>query len=152
MDELAARPFDYAAFKVPTLHMSGWFDYIYPNTIGAYENILRHSPEAGPQKLQIGMWPHNDILRGTTTAGDETFRILSPPCTPVDAHHRPRQATPICYFRRIPHGRGRQVGTCREHGRTGQYSDPISRESRASSRCLDPLQPHFYHEDGVVHL
>ena len=73
MDELAARPFDYAAFKVPTLHMSGWFDYIYPNTIGAYENILRHSPKAGPQKLQIGMWPHNDILRGTTTAGDEDF-------------------------------------------------------------------------------
>jgi len=65
--------FAYEKVNIPILHITGWFDYIYRDTLRTYENIRRHSPKADLQKLLIGHWAHNEIYQKTTKAGDEDF-------------------------------------------------------------------------------
>ncbi len=65
--------FAYENVKIPILHVTGWFDYVYRDTLRAYENIRRHSPKADSQKLLIGHWAHNEVYQKTTKAGDEDF-------------------------------------------------------------------------------
>lgn len=70
---LADQPYDYAMADLPVLHVTGWYDYIYPHSLRAYR-ALRSQPRHGAhQGLILGPWPHNDVLSGRTTAGDEDF-------------------------------------------------------------------------------
>ena len=73
MGQLMSEPYDYSKFQASILHITGWYDYIYVNTLDTYERISTLAPDAGEQRLIVGVWPHNDALRGTTTAGDEDF-------------------------------------------------------------------------------
>jgi hypothetical protein len=71
--ETQSDDFAYEKVNIPILHITGWFDYIYRDTLRTYENIRRHSPKADLQKLLIGHWAHNEIYQKTTKAGDEDF-------------------------------------------------------------------------------
>jgi hypothetical protein len=71
--ETQSDDFAYEKVKIPILHVTGWFDYIYRDTLRTYENLRLHSPKADLQKLLIGHWAHNEIYQTTTKAGDEDF-------------------------------------------------------------------------------
>ena len=73
MEQLSTEPYDFAKFKMPIMHVSGWYDYIYPNTLYTYDSILKKAPDAGEQRLIIGAWPHNNALNGQSNAGDVDF-------------------------------------------------------------------------------
>ncbi len=73
MEELKPEPYDYKKFKMPVMHVCGWYDYIYPNTLQTYESILKQAPDATNQRLIIGVWPHNFALNGKSTAGEADF-------------------------------------------------------------------------------
>ena len=51
---LAAAPYDHTRIKAPILHVTGWYDYIYPNVLETYADV--RVPE---QRLIIGPWSHN---------------------------------------------------------------------------------------------
>lgn len=65
--------FDYAKVKSPILHITGWFDYIYRDTLRTYDKLQKHSQKKNSQKLLIGHWKHNEVYEKTTKAGDEDF-------------------------------------------------------------------------------
>lgn len=71
--ELGERPYDYAAVNVPVLHVTSWYDYIYPHTLRAYAGLRAQGQSAARQRLIVGPWVHNDVMSGKTTAGDEDF-------------------------------------------------------------------------------
>jgi predicted acyl esterase len=73
MDEMVAEGYDYAAVNIPVFHISGWYDYIYPNTLIEYEQLAKHSRKGNAQKLIVGPWAHNGVLGGQTKVGDDEF-------------------------------------------------------------------------------
>jgi predicted acyl esterase len=73
MEQMFEEPYDYAHFTMPIMHVTGWYDYIYTNTLGTYESITGQVPDAAEQRLIVGVWPHNNALNGQTNAGDEDF-------------------------------------------------------------------------------
>jgi hypothetical protein len=73
VEELLEEPYGYAGFTMPILHVTGWYDYIYPDMLRAYESILRQAADTAEQKLIVGVWPHNNVMNGQSNAGDEDF-------------------------------------------------------------------------------
>jgi predicted acyl esterase len=73
MEEVATEPYDYESIRIPVLHITGWYDYIYPNVIQTYEALNTSSSADRLQHLWLGPWAHNDMLNGITAVGDEDF-------------------------------------------------------------------------------
>jgi len=69
---MAAAPYDYASIKIPVMHVTGWYDYIYPNVLQTY-GALATRPDGPEQRLIVGPWSHNGILNSWTKVGDEEF-------------------------------------------------------------------------------
>jgi putative CocE/NonD family hydrolase len=68
-----SRAFD--KIKIPTFHLSGWYDFVGPTTLDAFEGIDR-AARAGNRsfhKLYVGPWIHGQIYNGGRTIGDEEF-------------------------------------------------------------------------------
>jgi len=72
IQELAAVPYDYAQIKAPIMHVTGWYDYIYPNVLQTYNGVA-NSPDAPEQRLIVGPWSHNGVLNSWTKVGDVEF-------------------------------------------------------------------------------
>jgi len=70
---LAEVPYDFSGFSIPVMHISGWYDYIYPNVLQTYESIAKKAKEPPLQHLVVGPWAHNDVMNGVTRVGDEDF-------------------------------------------------------------------------------
>lgn len=70
----AERPLDWSMVDVPTLHWTGWFDYIYRDALTGYARLRepdrRHRDD---QRLIIGPWSHNGELSGSTRVGPVDF-------------------------------------------------------------------------------
>jgi predicted acyl esterase len=71
--ELPESAYDFSGFSTPIMHITGWYDYIYPNVLQTYDSIANKT--AGPplQHLVVGPWAHNDVMNGVTRVGDEDF-------------------------------------------------------------------------------
>ncbi len=70
--QLAAAPYDHANITVPVMHVTGWYDYIYPNVLQTY-NAISATAHALTQRLVIGPWSHNGVLNSWTKVGDVEF-------------------------------------------------------------------------------
>lgn len=70
--DLAAAPYDHGDIKAPIMHVTGWYDYIYPNVLQAYDAIAA-TAQAPQQRLIIGPWSHNGVLNSWTKVGDTEF-------------------------------------------------------------------------------
>lgn len=73
MDEMVAEGYDYAKVNIPVFQITGWYDYIYPNTLLEYQRLVELSQKGKAQKLIVGPWAHNDVLNGITKVGDYEF-------------------------------------------------------------------------------
>lgn len=73
VSEIAGSEYNYCAINAPTLHITGWYDYIYPNVLQTYGAISECSDGEVLQHLIIGPWAHNDVFNGVTKVGDEDF-------------------------------------------------------------------------------
>jgi len=64
--------FDFSRIKIPVYHTTGWYDYIYPNVLEAFQALdtLDGYP---PQHLRIGPWGHNDYHNSVTRVGEIDF-------------------------------------------------------------------------------
>jgi putative CocE/NonD family hydrolase len=63
---------EFSKVETPVLFVTGWHDYIYRNTLIAYQQIKKHQKKIF-HKLIIGPWYHGQELNGGTIAGDEDF-------------------------------------------------------------------------------
>ncbi|MEW6210456.1 MAG: CocE/NonD family hydrolase [Acidobacteriota bacterium] len=70
---LAGAGFAFDRINIPVLHVTGWYDYLYGNTLSTYSSIRNRASKPAMQKLIIGTWPHNDVFSQSTRAGDEDF-------------------------------------------------------------------------------
>lgn len=70
--DLASAPYDHADITVPVMHVTGWYDYIYPNTLETYGDLADAAPDRS-QRLVIGPWSHNGVLSNWTSVGDVEF-------------------------------------------------------------------------------
>jgi putative CocE/NonD family hydrolase len=61
---------EFDKIDIPVLHITGWHDFVYRNTLEAYEKIRKHGVE---QALIIGPWHHDQELTKETKVGDEDF-------------------------------------------------------------------------------
>ena len=68
-----ARHFD--KIKIPTYHMAGWYDFVGPTTVDAFEGIDRAARKVDGvmHKLFVGPWLHGQIYNGGTKVGEEGF-------------------------------------------------------------------------------
>jgi putative CocE/NonD family hydrolase len=71
--ELADAGYDFSGFILPIMHVTGWYDYIYPNVLQTYDSIATKTSEPPLQHLVVGPWAHNDVMNGITRVGDENF-------------------------------------------------------------------------------
>ncbi len=62
-----------AGIRVPTMHVTGWNDVVYRQTLILWNGIAAASQGKVPQSLIIGPWMHNQIGSDATKAGDEEF-------------------------------------------------------------------------------
>lgn len=69
---LASQTYDYESITAPVMHVTGWYDYIYPNVLQTYAGISGKQ-EPQEQRLIIGPWSHNGILNSWTKVGDVEF-------------------------------------------------------------------------------
>ena len=61
---------------VPIFHLSGWFDFLMPATIAAYETVSRdgHSEFARDnQRLMVGPWQHGEFAPDEQSLGELEF-------------------------------------------------------------------------------
>jgi predicted acyl esterase len=72
IEEFATAPYDYAAIKAPIMHVTGWYDYIYPNVLQTYNGVAG-SHDAQEQRLIVGPWSHNGVLNSWTKVGEVEF-------------------------------------------------------------------------------
>ena len=72
INEMLKPAYPYDRFSFPVLHVTGWYDYIYPMVLETYDSLSAQSnpPE---QHLLVGPWSHNGFLNGWTKVGDEDF-------------------------------------------------------------------------------
>ncbi|MCH8243227.1 MAG: CocE/NonD family hydrolase [Planctomycetes bacterium] len=65
----------YEDIKIPTFHISGWYDFVGPTTIDAFEGIDRAARKrnGAMHKLFVGPWLHGQIYNGGTRIGEEDF-------------------------------------------------------------------------------
>ncbi len=73
MSELVGADYDYSVFTTPIMHVTGWYDYIYPNVLQTYDSIATKTSDPPLQHLVVGPWAHNDVMNGVTRVGDEDF-------------------------------------------------------------------------------
>jgi uncharacterized protein len=69
----AVQPYRWDAVDVPILHFTGWYDYIYPHSLEAFDALRARRGPDGRQQLIIGPWAHNDVMSGVTRVGDTDF-------------------------------------------------------------------------------
>jgi len=62
------QQFDYEKSKVPIFHLTGWFDFVLPAVLSAYNEFNQRSK--GPQFLEIGPWYHNQLYDGIPEIGE----------------------------------------------------------------------------------
>ena len=65
----------YEDIKIPTFHLAGWYDFVGPTTIDAFEGIDRAARKGNGamHKLFVGPWLHGQIYNGGTQIGEEDF-------------------------------------------------------------------------------
>jgi predicted acyl esterase len=73
VSELVVADYDYSVFTTPIMHITGWYDYIYPNVLQTYDSIATKTSDPPLQHLVVGPWAHNDVMNGVTRVGDEDF-------------------------------------------------------------------------------
>jgi len=71
LDDIAGISTQYDRISVPIYHITGWYDFVSPNTLQAYEGIDRAGKST--QKLMVAPWRHDQQWRDFTTVGDEDF-------------------------------------------------------------------------------
>ncbi len=71
--ELGEAGYDFSGFAAPIMHITGWYDYIYPNVLQTYDSIATKTTDPPMQHLVVGPWAHNDVMNGVTRVGDEDF-------------------------------------------------------------------------------
>lgn len=62
---------EYEKVSIPIFHITGLYDFVYPNTMTIYNNINRQGSSF--QKLVIGPWIHDDVFTGKSLVGDVDF-------------------------------------------------------------------------------
>jgi putative CocE/NonD family hydrolase len=67
--EMARGVVETQQINIPTLHVTGWNDVVYRQSMFLYEGI----PSNVEQRLVVGPWMHNQIGSGQTQAGDEDY-------------------------------------------------------------------------------
>jgi len=60
--------FEYEKAEIPIFHLTGWFDFVLPAVLSAYNEFEQHSK--GQQFLEIGPWYHNQLYDGIPDIGD----------------------------------------------------------------------------------
>jgi predicted acyl esterase len=70
LGKMASGRVDTAGIRVPTLHITGWNDVVYRQTLILYSELARRNL---PQKLLVGPWMHNQLGSQETQFGDEDF-------------------------------------------------------------------------------
>ena len=70
---LAGAGFPWDRISANVFHITGLYDYIYPNTLEAYMAIENQAVNNVTQKLLLGPWAHNDVLNGKTSVGSAEF-------------------------------------------------------------------------------
>jgi putative CocE/NonD family hydrolase len=65
----------YDDIRIPTFHLAGWYDFVGPTTIDAFEGIDRAARKRGSSvnKLIVGPWIHGQIYNGGNKIGDKVF-------------------------------------------------------------------------------
>ncbi len=65
----------YDDIKIPTFHLAGWYDFVGPTTIDAFEGIDRASRKRNGvmHKLLVGPWLHGQIYNVSTKVGEKSF-------------------------------------------------------------------------------
>ncbi len=77
--EMAKGSVKTEGIKIPVLHVTGWNDVVYRQTLFLYDQLVRRPVESRPfQKMILGPWMHNHMPGDRTTAGDEDFGPESP--------------------------------------------------------------------------
>jgi putative CocE/NonD family hydrolase len=61
----------YEAVSAPTLHLTGWYDFVARHTLDAYEGV--DALTETPQKLVVGPWQHDQQWGDETLVGDRDF-------------------------------------------------------------------------------
>ena len=69
MRDMASRRIPAERIRVPTLHVTGWNDVVYRQTL----YLRRTIPADVPQQLVVGPWMHNQIGTSSASAGDEDY-------------------------------------------------------------------------------
>ncbi|HEX6134344.1 MAG TPA: CocE/NonD family hydrolase [Longimicrobiales bacterium] len=72
--EFARQPFDWTRVDVPTLHWTGWYDYIYRDALTGYSMLADPAHRHGAsQRLIVGPWIHAGELNDVTRVGAVDF-------------------------------------------------------------------------------
>ena len=69
---------DVNKIDIPTLHITGWFDFIATSNIDGYFDIINGQHKRlgkSNQKLIIGPWIHDDMMNGRTRVGEIDYGI-----------------------------------------------------------------------------
>ncbi|MHC4419951.1 MAG: CocE/NonD family hydrolase [Planctomycetota bacterium] len=69
--QVAGMAGHYDAVTAPTLHLTGWYDFIARHTLDAYEGV--DAATNTPQKLVVGPWHHDQQWGDETLVGDLDF-------------------------------------------------------------------------------
>ncbi|MEQ8763955.1 MAG: CocE/NonD family hydrolase [Planctomycetota bacterium] len=64
---------DTSKIRIPTMHLTGWNDVVYRQSLILRAGIEKASSGEAFQKLIVGPWMHNQIRSDQTSAGDEEF-------------------------------------------------------------------------------
>jgi putative CocE/NonD family hydrolase len=71
LQRVAAMDGGYSSVTAPTLHMTGWYDFVARHALDAYEGV--DAATDTPQKLIVGPWRHDQQWGDETRVGDEDF-------------------------------------------------------------------------------
>jgi putative CocE/NonD family hydrolase len=71
LTQVAGMTGRYEAVSAPTLHLTGWYDFVARHALDAYEGV--NTSTKTPQKLVVGPWHHDQQWGDETVVGDEDF-------------------------------------------------------------------------------
>jgi putative CocE/NonD family hydrolase len=71
LTQVAGMAGRYEAVSAPTLHLTGWYDFVARHALDAYEGV--DAATGTPQKLVVGPWHHDQQWGDDTVVGDEDF-------------------------------------------------------------------------------
>ncbi len=71
----------YAKIKVPSYHISGWYDQVSQATINNYIGVMKYGPQElrGKHKLMMGPWTHGISFAISRKQGDLEFPVQAAP-------------------------------------------------------------------------